>query len=180
MPSRQPRAFSPSGCAIRVLLVASAVAFSGRALAADPAGEKIYRQQCASCHGAKGEGTKEDYPKPLAGDRSVAQLAKLIAKTMPKDDPGSCVGADADNVAAYIYDAFYSKTAQERLKPPRIELSRLTVRQHQNAIADLVASFRTPGQWDDKRGLRGEYFNGRGFRNDQRAIDRLDTEIRFD
>ena len=95
--------------------------------------------------------SKEQYGKPLAGDRSVAQLAQLIAKSMPKDDPGTCAGADADKVAAYIYDAFYSKAA-------RIDLSRLTVRQHQNAIADLIAGFRTPARWDDKRGLHGEYF----------------------
>src|SRR5579862_574506 len=158
-----------------------AVVLIPRTLAADAStGEQIFRKQCASCHGPNGEGTKEFYPRPLAGERSVPQLARLIGKTMPKDDPGTCVGPDADKVAAYIYDAFYSKAAREHLKPPRIELSRLTVRQHQNAVADLIASFRTPGQWDDKRGLRGEYFNGRGFRNDQRAIDRLDTEIRFD
>ncbi len=128
---------------------------AGRAFAGDgPTGEQIYKQHCASCHGASGEGTKEHYHKPLAGDKSAAQLSRLIAESMPKDDPGTCTGADADKVAAYIYDAFYSKSA-------RIALSRLTVRQHQNAIADLVASFRSPGQWDDKRGLRGEYFGSR-------------------
>ena len=100
---------------------------------------------CASCHGASGEGTKDHYHKPLAGDKSAAQLSRLIAESMPKDDPGTCKGADADKVAAYIYGAFYSKSA-------RIALSRLTVRQHQNAIADLISRFRTPGQWDDKRG----------------------------
>lgn len=33
---------------------------------------------------------------------------------MPDDDPGTCVGEDAEKVAACIYDAFYSKTAQRR------------------------------------------------------------------
>ena len=63
----------------------SLLAITAPALAADPdkAGEAIYRARCASCHGAGGEGA-EDYPHPLAGDRSVKQLAKLIAKTMPE------------------------------------------------------------------------------------------------
>ena len=109
-------------------------------------GEQIYRQQCAACHGAAGEGTDDHYPLPLVGERSVAGLARLIAKTMPEDAPGECVGEDAEKVAAYIYDAFYSKAAQARNKfqPPRIELSRLTVRQYRNAVADLVGSFRAP------------------------------------
>src|SRR5207302_1597477 len=75
-------------------------------------GEQIYRQMCARCHGTAGEGTKEDYPRSLAGNRSVAQLARLIAKTMPDDDPGTCVGEEAEKVAAYIYEAFYSQEAQ--------------------------------------------------------------------
>ena len=54
-------------------------------------------------------------------------LARLIAKTMPEDAPGECVGEDAEKVAAYIYETFYSKDAQARNKfrLPRIELSRL-------------------------------------------------------
>ncbi len=113
-------------------------------------GEQIYQAQCVSCHGASGEGSKE-YAKPLVGNRSTAQLSRLIAKTMPEDDPGTCVGEDADKVAAYIYDAFYSKTAQARLKPARIELSRLTVRQYRNAVADLVGFFREPGTLGPER-----------------------------
>ncbi len=137
-----------------------------------PTGEQIFRAKCASCHGMSGEGVKGHYAKPLTGDRSATQLAHLIAETMPKDDPGTCVGADADKVAAYVHDAFYSKTAVAR-----IELSRLTVRQHQNAVADLIAGFRPPAKWDDQRGLRGEYFN-RNFGD--RALERLDSELHFD
>jgi hypothetical protein len=143
-------------------------------------GEQIYRKQCAACHGANGEGTKDDYPHPLAGERSVAQLTRLIAKSMPKEDPGTCTGENAAKVAAYIYDAFYSREARERNKPPRIELARLTVAQYRNAVADLIASFRSPGQLDDKRGLRGEYFNDRNFRRGKSALDRLDPQVAFD
>ncbi len=143
-------------------------------------GEQIYRQMCARCHGASGEGTKENYAKPLVGNRSAAQLARLIAKTMPHDDPGTCVGADADKVAAYIFDAFYSKEAQARNKPPRVELSRLTVRQYRHAVSDLVGSFRSAGRWDDQRGLRGEYFKARRFRDGDRVLERTDPEVCFD
>jgi hypothetical protein len=163
-----------------VLLTVLAVLSASAARAAEEkTGEQIYRKMCMSCHGAKGEG-QEGYTRPLVGDKSVAQLSQVIAKTMPDDDPGTCVGPDADKVAAYVHDAFYSKTARERNRPARIELARLTVRQYRNAAADLVGSFRSTGKWDDKRGLRGEYFAGRGFRNDQRALDRLDPEVRFD
>jgi hypothetical protein len=142
-------------------------------------GEQIYRKQCASCHGVMGEGT-ENYRRPLAGERSVAQLTRLIAKTMPKDAEVKCSGDDAQKVAAFIYDAFYSKIAQARNKPPRIELSRLTVRQYRHALTDLVGSFRGPGRWDETHGLKGEYFRSRRFRNNERVLERTDPEVRFD
>lgn len=151
------------------------------ATAADaPTGAQIYQKQCASCHGATGQGTPDDYPRPLAGDRSAAQLASLIARTMPKDDPGTCVGADAQKVAVYIYETFYSRAARARNKPPRIELARLTVRQYRNAVTDLVDSFRSPGLWGEQRGLRGEYFKSRGFQGKDRVLTRTDAAVRFD
>ena len=78
----------------------------------DRTGEQIFRQKCAACHGTAGEGTDDHYPRPLIGERPVASLARLIAKTMPEDAPGDCVGEEAQKVAAYIYGAFYSKDAQ--------------------------------------------------------------------
>jgi hypothetical protein len=132
-----------------------------------------------------GEGSEEDFPRPLAGDKTLAQLVRLISRTMPKDADKKCTGADAEKVAAYIYDAFYSKAAQARNKPPRIELARLTVRQYRNAVADLIGSFRTAGNWDDKRGLRGEYSTVRQRDGNQRTgairvIDRIDPTVQFD
>jgi hypothetical protein len=149
------------------------------AAAETPTGEQVYRERCASCHGKSGEGS-EDYPRSLAGDRSVPQLTRLIAKTMPEDDPGTCVGEEAEKVAAYIYDAFYSKIAQARNKPARIELSRLTVRQYRHAVADLIGSFRTPGSWGEQRGLKGEYYKSRRFSSFERLIERIDPEVKFD
>jgi cytochrome c553 len=160
-----------------MVLLALAVAPAGAAEART--GEQIYKQQCTSCHGVKGEGTDE-YPHPLAGEKSVAQLARLIAKTMPKDAKVKCSGDDAQKVAAYVYDTFYSRAAQVRNKPARIELSRLTVRQYRNAVADLVGGFREQGRWDDKRGLRGEYFNARRMNPRSRVLERTDPEVHFD
>ena len=142
-------------------------------------GEQIFRKQCASCHGINGEGAKA-YPRALAGDKPIPQLSELIARTMPEDKPGTLKPEEADKVAAYVHDAFYSLAARERNKPPRIELSRLTVAQYRNALADLVGSFRTPLKSDNREGLRGEYFNARNFRNNVRLIDRIDPEVRFD
>lgn len=147
--------------------------------AADVAGEQIYRQRCASCHGKAGEGTKKA-PDPLVGDRSVPQLADFIAKTMPKGAKEKCSREDAATVAAYIHDAFYSPAAQARNKPPRVELSRLTVRQYRLAVADVIGSFRAATKPDERHGLRGEYFKARRFQNNERIIDRIDPEVRFD
>jgi cytochrome c553 len=170
------------------LILASAGILASSSIAAGPdqTGEQIYRRKCASCHGPTGEGTDDPYPRALVGDRSVPALARLIAKTMPEDAPGECVGEDADKVAAYIYESFYSKAAQARNQRdlPRIELSRLTVRQYRNAVTDLIGSFRAAGQWDEKRGLKGEYSsrtrrrrNGSG---GNASLSRIDFEVQFD
>ena len=44
---------------------------------------------------------------------------------------------------------------------------------------DLIGTFRTPGQWGDRRGLHGQYYKARR-RNGAAVIDRVDPEIRFD
>ena len=178
MPIQPPKILGrAAGLALACWLGPIALAYSGDGV---KSGERIYLTQCASCHGAAGEGTA-DYPRPLIGGRSTDQLTRLIEKTMPEDDPGTCVGEEARRVSAYIYDAFYSKTAQARNRPPRIELSRLTVRQYRNAVADLIGSFREPGIWDDKEhGLRGEYYKNKRLRPADRVISRLDPEVKFD
>ena len=154
--------------------------FVSSACGADRTGEQIYQQACASCHGAKGEGTIESYPHPLVGERSVGELSEYIAKTMPEDKPGTVVGEEARKVSQFIHETFYSPTAQARNKPVRVELSRLTVRQHQNAVADLIGSLRGVGNLKEGEGLRGEYFKARGFRGDARALDRVDPVVAFD
>lgn len=122
-------------------------------------GATIYRKLCVECHGDKGQGVQDKYDEPLNGNRSVESLAKRIARTMPEDNVGACVGEDARQVAQYIYDAFYSPRAQARLKPPEFDLARLTNAQFRTSVADLLGRFRPgsdrpPGK---ERGLRARY-----------------------
>lgn len=152
--------------------------------AGDAPGLKVYKNQCASCHGDDGQGVRDKYAEPLVGDRSLVSLTRYIAKQMPDDKPGSCVGKDAEQVAQYIYDAFYSLDAQVRRNPTRIELARLTVGQYRNTIADLIGSFTGLEKAPEKEehGLKAEYFNdGRGFNKDKRVLERTEqrVEIRF-
>jgi cytochrome c553 len=151
------------------------------AVAADgQTGEQIFVAQCARCHGPRGEGTENFYPEPLLGDRSIEQLAQVISETMPQDTDEKCSPEDARNVAAYIYDAFYSPHAQLRNKPARIELSRLTVRQYQNAVADLIGSFRGSSDLGSERGLRAQYNPSRNLNRDRNRVERIDADVNFD
>ena len=164
----------------RYCLTAALLMFwSGILHADDITGRDIYEQQCASCHGLKGQGTEEHYPKALLGDKSVGELTELIAETMPEESPEDCVGEEAARVAAYIHHEFYSNLAQARLKPAEVAFSRLTVRQYENAVADLLGSFTGPTTWDDDRGLEADYYNERGLRRDKRVIERTDAAIDF-
>ncbi|HEY1378738.1 MAG TPA: DUF1592 domain-containing protein [Gemmataceae bacterium] len=162
-------------------LIALAAILPARATADEGlTGAEIYKQTCARCHGKDGEGTKKHYPHPLAGAKTAGELAPYIVKTMPEDDPGTVSADDAKKVAAFVYEHFYSKRASVRNAPARIELSRLTVHQYRNAVADLIGTFRPAAQWGEERGLRGEYFNSRGFRNDKRVLERVDPQVTFD
>ncbi|MCS1407609.1 MAG: Anti-sigma-I factor RsgI3 [Verrucomicrobia subdivision 3 bacterium] len=159
----------------------------------DYQGARIYQKNCAKCHGAGGQGTKEEYDEPLYGDRSIKSLARLIERTMPENDPESIVGNEARQVAEFIYHEFYSLKAREnKLPPPRIGLTRLTVAQYQNAIADLIGCFSIPqtdtaseqktseGEPEAVPGLRAEYFQSKGMNKaDKLQIRRIDHVIDF-
>jgi len=148
--------------------------------AAEPPGEQLFQTKCAVCHGAHGEGTKK-HKEALEGTKSAAQLRDLIAKTMPEDDPGTLSKRDAEVVATFVYDTIYSPVAQARNRPARIELARLTVNQYRQTMADLIGSFRgDASEWNDKRGLKGEYFGGRNFDSGKRALERIDPQVKFD
>lgn len=142
-------------------------------------GRAVYESRCLSCHGPNGSGTP-DVPAAIFGDRPTSDLADLVARTMPEGSPADCIGDDARAVAEWMQQQFYSPEAQARLNPPRIELSRLTVSQYGNAIADLGASFRWKVQPGTARGLKADYFAGRHFQADKRQLERIDHTVNFD
>jgi len=150
------------------------------ARAADHPGREIYIAHCARCHGTDGGGTPA-MPDPLVGDLSVNQLAAVIDRTMPEDDPTRVQAAAARHVAEYVHEAFYSRVARDRNRPARVELCRLTVRQHRTVVADLIGGFRgAEPPLDDKRGLRGEYFHGRRFAAEDLVFERIDPAVDVD
>ena len=150
---------------VAALVVLASLVFAGRQgqryykknLAAPRAGEVVYRQDCMSCHGPVGEGIAGKADEPLVGEKSIASLAKYIAREMPEDDPGTLSMADATASAEYIHKAFYSGEARARNHPPRIELAHLTVRQYRESIADLLASLRNATATTETGGLAGTY-----------------------
>src|SRR6266446_9659617 len=118
-------------------------------------GREIFRQLCAKCHGRNGEGVKGKYDDALRGDWAIEKLTRYIDKNMPDDAPEKCVGSDAEAVARYIYDTFYSREARLRNHPPRVELVHLTNRQYLNTVADLIKQFTgNDNEVTGERGLR--------------------------
>ena len=144
-----------------------------------PDGKQIYLQQCASCHGAQGEGVTDKYDEALYGNRSLAELIDVIDETMPEEDADACTGADAEAVGRYIYETFYTAAARAKNSQPRIELARLTVPQYQNTVADLLTSFSGHREISDKRGLQADYYNDRRFNRRERKIERVDPRVDF-
>lgn len=149
-------------------------------------GKAIYDKLCLRCHGAEGEGVQDAYDKPLIGDRSPGDLARLIEETMPEDAPETCVGNDARLVAEFIHQEFYSPAAQARRQPVRVELSRLTARQQQHSLADLIGAFRgAPAEAtfipvaEADHGLEAEYFDAPRFRREKRVLERRDAQVEF-
>lgn len=166
----------------RLAFICCVLIFAGaRTLAADKSltGRQIYRKLCANCHGGNGQGVPKVNETPLTGNKSLAELTKVINDTMPEKDPKQCVGNDAKRVARYIYNAFYSPKARAKGGPARIELARLTVPQYLNSVADLFAEGRGPIQVNKRGGLNAEYFKTRRFRGNERAVRRVDPKIDF-
>jgi len=151
---------------------------------AEITGKEIFEEQCASCHGADGQGVKGEYDYPLEGDQTLDQLAELIDETMPEEDPDACVDDDARKVGQYVFDRFYLPE-RKATESPRIRLSRLTENQYRNSVADLLSQFswrarvrRLNGK--DSRGLTARYYNSRGFNDKKLAKEKIDDEVDFD
>lgn len=141
-----PVAASPRPSFLLLAGLALAALFSALSCTVAPAasassGAQIYRLKCADCHGAAGEGVAGKYREALTGDWALSKLSHYVAKNMPEDAPETLSARDAAAVSAYIYEAFYSPAAQERLNPARIQLAHLTNRQFAVTVADLIGRF---------------------------------------
>src|SRR5437588_9257256 len=171
----------PIRCVTWLLLL---VPFWGQELLAASrplAGREIFRQICAKCHGRNGEGVKGKYDDALHGDWAIEKLTRFIDKSMPDDAPEKCKGPDAEAVARYIYDAFYSREARARDHPARIELVHLTNRQFGNTVADLLKYFTGKDDAaEGEPGLNAAYYSSRDFRDNKRVTNRVDRQINFD
>ncbi|TWU47240.1 PA14 domain protein [Rubripirellula tenax] len=143
-------------------------------------GEAIYQQACIQCHGKAGVGVEQFYPDPLVGDATIRELAELISETMPEEEPDTCVAGDALAVATYIHHDFYSEAAQVRRRPPRATLSRLTAEQLRQSLADLYGRISGTPWHVNERGLEATYFDGSGWKDNDRKIKRNDPVINFD
>ncbi len=172
------RVFSVSSSLICALLSITLPSVVAADEAAVERGRIVYQEKCISCHGENGTGTPMS-PSPIFGDRPTSDLADVISRTMPEGSPEDCVGDDARAVAEWMQKSFYSPEAQARLNPPRVQLSRLTVAQYRNAIADLGASFRWSISPKAERGLKAEYFASRNHRQDRRVNERIDSVVNF-
>jgi hypothetical protein len=143
-------------------------------------GKQIYSAKCVSCHGEMGVGVAGSYEDALVGDAPLSELVDVISRTMPEDDPGSCVGDDAKAVSAYVHETFYSRAAQVRNRPPRVVLARLTAEQLRQSISDLYATFGGVAKDNGEYGLQGIYFNASHWKEDQKKLTRNDTSLDFD
>lgn len=143
-------------------------------------GKQIFANKCAACHGDQGQGVAGSYDQPLIGDASIAELARVIDETMPEGEPDECRGEDALATAQYMFDAFYSESAQMRLVPPRAALARLTAQQYRQSVSDLFAHFMGRGEVGKERGLRANYFDHPGWKNEKKVLTRVDPNIDVD
>jgi cytochrome c553 len=162
------------------VLIASVAAGSACAEDRMHEGEAIYLTKCMQCHGKNGAGTSE-YDSRLEGDLSIAELATLIHETMPADDPGTVSSDQAEAVATYVHDTFYSAVARARNQSVRVELARLTVDQYRRALADLICGFPPAPNWEGGQGLSGEYYSSREPQGLQSSVAaRVDPTVDFD
>jgi len=148
---------------------------------APPAGDAIYSQHCASCHGKNGEGVADECDEPLHGERSLDSLSRYIDRKMPEDDPDLLNAEESRRVAEYIMGAFYSPEARAKSNPPKMAVARLTNRQYRESVADLLGSFGRITVPGEGRGLKAQYFQSDGMNKKARkALEREDPRLEFD
>ncbi len=133
LPQRGLRAPSASALAVGWVLATLAL-LSGCGSGADKsadtpapapsAGAALFVERgCAGCHGADGKGSTiasvaADAPPTvipaLTFPATVAELTAIIGTSMPPQNPGSCTGDCATQIAQYVYATFTDKTVPAR------------------------------------------------------------------
>jgi mono/diheme cytochrome c family protein len=172
---------SPRIQLVRGLLMAACLAGARAPAQERLSGEAIFQKLCMDCHGKAGEGVAGKSDEPLNGDRSLEALTKYIDKYMPEDKPELCDEEDSKAVGKYIYDAFYSPEARARLHPPQRDFARLTNRQFQESVADLLSSFQPALPPGEGTGLAAKYYSSEGMNKKMKlGLERQDAKLDFD
>ncbi len=127
------------------------------------AGQNIYQQQCASCHGAAGEGVG-NFPA-VNVRRDLREMSAFIAEFMPLGTPGACDQDCADDVSAYI-ETFWDDgnpdpgvtacPADRPISYGARQLKILTRSEYQRSVEDLLGVNFNAAEGlseDDKIGL---------------------------
>ncbi len=76
------------------------------------AGQQVYTNACAGCHGARGEGAGPNSdeaplvvgPRALRGYRDAQDLYDYVSDSMPQDQPGSLTSDQYWSVLAWLFD----------------------------------------------------------------------------
>jgi len=93
-------------------------------------GQAVYKDRCASCHGATLEGAQGP---PLAGDQFIrvwgGPLSDLISKirnTMPANDPGKLTRQQSVDIVAYMLQVAKFPAGQTELSADEAVLTQIT------------------------------------------------------
>jgi mono/diheme cytochrome c family protein len=89
------------------------------------AGADVYAANCASCHGARGEGAGRSAPdapllvgpRALTGFRNVQELYEFTVDSMPQDAPGTLTSEQYWNAMAWLLAQNNVSDASEPLGP---------------------------------------------------------------
>lgn len=100
-------------------------------------GAEYYAAECASCHGAEGQGRRGPSIAPWSDTRDA--LVAVIDETMPYSNPRDCTGPCAEAVADHVLTLSGELDCSNPPLPPR-RLRLLTRREHAATVRDLFAS----------------------------------------
>ena len=111
-------------------------------------GQTVYKDKCASCHGATLGGANAP---PLAGDAFIAvwggplsDLVDKIQNTMPLDDPGKLTRQQSAELVAYMLQASKFPAGRADLGADAAVLKQIAVAPGQTAPAVAAAGSQTP------------------------------------